>query len=477
MASSSIYSILDSALLSLSTATDPLGPDDNTRFVDLAGRTVYGDALHDRLLRASTSVYVISRIFRIVANKIALQANRIILDTEVNPLNYLVSNPTKNLLVFIQENAINNAEFIAKITRIYTTRLSPDFPESMSETQATEIVNELKTLLLDPLQLRIESSIVVAQSFRDALSHTMKLLGTIASSTINKWVHGVIYKAMNLDESNVDHTIVRNDTAAFLFGITYEYNSNEMEYNRMSSTIGHYLALHLDRDSAVIRNWQTLWTPTSIHAAIGLESTSSSRPWSTAMKYMASYADRTNISNILLMSELTYTISTDHSAVLNSDDRLSASKLIIDLMRTHAFLHSIRITRDVQENQASPLYGFAVYPYTTDTRPYDVWPSVCARVRKALRDREMVETLLNQMRGAIATGDISDISVPTGSCDTLMADEWENGQLAVALNGDRRPEVLVRVNDYERMLLLGTAENPFDRQEVKTVHVVRITLA
>jgi hypothetical protein len=144
-------------------------------------------------------------------------------------------------------------------------------------------------------------------------------------------------------------------------------------------------------------------------------------------------------------------------------------------MRTHAFLHTVRITRNVQENENNPLSGYVLYPFTVSNHHvYDSWPSVCARVRKALRDREAVEVLLGQIRGAIASNTISEVEVPTGSCDTLMVDDWETGQLAVALNGDRRPDYLVRVADYERMLLHGTAENPFDRQEVKTIDVVRI---
>ena len=467
----SLASVLSAALANL--AKDPLGPADTT-LVDLARRSVHGTSLADRLAAASVSTYAISRVLRLTANTIALHVNRIIQEVETNPL-FVIRNPVRVLYEHMKSNAVNAPEFVSRIQRIYATRASSEFPDPMTEAQASAFITEVKTHLLDHLQLRIESSILVATSFRTALQFTMKALGEISAVTINKWVHGVISAAVQLDLGEVNQAVVTNEAAAFLFGMTYEYNSNEAEFNRLSATIGHHIAQHLDRDSYVIANWRTLWTPAAIHAAVGLEATSPDRPWSTAMKYIVSYADRSNVPAILLFSELTYSLHADFHAILGSDDRVAAARLIIDLMRTHAFLHTVRITRDVQENEISPLYGYALYPFTvSNPQAYDSWPSVCARIRKALRDREGVEALLAQMRGAIASNAVAEVEVPAGSCDTLMADDWETGQLAVALNGDRRPDYLVRVADYERMLLHGTAENPFDRQEVKTVDVVRI---
>lgn len=469
----SLASFLSSALANL--AKDPLGPTD-TSLVDVARCSVHGASLADRLVSASVSTYAMSRILRLTANTIALHVNRLIQEVETNPL-FILRNPVRSLHDHMKTNAVNTPEFMSRVQRIYTTRASSEFPDPMLEAHAATCMAELKTHFLDHLQMRIETSILVATSFRSALQFTMKALGEVAATTINKWVHGVISAAVQLDLGEVNRDVVNNEAAAFLFGITYEYNSNEMEFNRMSATIGHHLAQHLDRDSDVIRTWRTLWTPAAIHAAVGLEATSLVRPWSTAMKYIVSHADRTTVPSVLLFSELTYCLHADFHTTLASDDRVAAARLVIDLMRTHAFLHAVRITRDVQENEASPLYGSALYPYTvSNPRVYDSWPSVCARVRKALRDREAVEALLAQMRGVITSNATTEVEVSAGSCDTLMAEDWETGQFAVALNGDRRPEVLVRVSDYERMLLHGTAENPFDRQEVKTVDVVRIRL-
>lgn len=467
----SLASFLSAALASPSK--DTLSAADNT-LVDVARRSIHGSTLAERLASASMSTYAISRVLRLTANTIALHVNRIILEVETNPL-FVIQNPVQNLLEHMRTHAVNSSEFMDKIQRVFTTVSLVEFLSPMPTPQVETLMAELKTHLLNPLQMKIECSIMVSTTFRSALQFTMKTLGEIASATLNKWVHGVISEALQLDLGEVNHDSVRSDAAAFLFGITYEYNSNEAEFNRMSVTISHYLAQHLDRNSHVIPVWQTLWTPTAIQAAVCLEATSPARPWSTAMKYVASHADRSNIGNVLVLSELTYTLHADFGVVLGADDRPAAARAIIDLMRTHSLLHAVRITRDVQENEASPLYGYALYPFTVaDQRVYDAWPSVCARVRKSLRDREAVEALLAQMRGAIASNAASEVEVPAGSCDTLMADDWETGQLAVALNGDRRPDYLVRVADYERMLLHGTAENPFDRQEVKTVDVVRI---
>jgi hypothetical protein len=473
MAAATLEASLRAALSS--SAADPLAASD-TRLVDLARRSISGATLTERLLSASISTYGISRILRLTANSIALYVNEIILQVETDPL-FVLSNPNSVLYEMFRLKAVNSEEFIARIHKIYTTRPSPEFPELMSDAHASAFMSDLKTLFLDPLQMRIECTILVATSFRGALQYSMKLVGDIASSTLNKWTHGVISGALNVDLGPVNHDPVTTEAAAFLFGITYEYNSNEVEYNRMSSTISHYLALHLDKDSPVIQSWSSLWTPTALQTAIGLESTNADRPWSSQLKYMVSYADRTNITNVLALSELTYSLHADYASILAGDDRIAAARLIVDLMRSHAFLHAVRITRNVQENDASPLYGFALYPYTVaNPRVYDSWPSVCARIRKSLRDREAVEALLTQMRAAIASGDVSNVEVPSGTSDTLMAEDWVDGELAVALGGDRRPEYLVRVADYERMLLHGTAENPFDRQEVKTLEVVRMRL-
>lgn len=467
----SLASFLSSALTN--QYKDPLGTAD-TKLVDVASRSVHGASLPDRLVSASVSTYAISRILRITANTVALHVNRIIQEVETNPL-FAIQHPVRSLYDHVKANGVNTPEFMDRIQRIYTTRASTEFPDPMSEAQAASFMAEIKTHFLDNLQVRIESSILVATSFRTALQFTMKVLGEVSAYTINKWVHGAISAAIQIDLGEVNHDVVNNESAAFLFGITYDYNSNEVEFNRMSATIGHYLAQHLDRDSDAIRTWRTLWTPAAIHAAVGLEETSPARPWSTAMKYIVSYADRNNITSVLLFSELTYSLHADFHSILAADDRVHAARLIIDLMRTHAFLHTVRITRDVQENEISPLYGYALYPFTvSNPRVYDSWPSVCARVRKALRDREAVEALLVHMRDAIASNSLTEVEVSAGTCDTLMAEDWEMGQLAVALNGDRRPDYLVRIADYERMLLHGTAENPFDRQEVKTIDVVRI---
>jgi hypothetical protein len=467
----SLASFLSSALSNISK--DPLGKADNT-LVDVARRTVHGACLSDRLVSASKSIYAISRVLRMTINAITLHANYLIHEVETNPL-FVIRNPVAILHEHMKGTAINTPEFMNRIQRIYTDRSSSEFPDPMSEAQATACMVEIKTHFLDHVQSQIEASIMVSTSFRNALQYTMKALGEISAVTMNKWVYGVISEAVQLDLGEINHDIVSNEAAAFLFGITYEYNSNEIEFNRLSATIGHHLAQHLDRDSHAINAWRTLWTPEAINAAVGLESTSVGRPWSTAMKYIMSKSDRCNITSVMLFSELTYSLHADFHAILASDDRVAAARLSVDLMRTHAFLHTVRITRNVQENENNPLSGYVLYPFTVSNHHvYDSWPSVCARVRKALRDREAVEVLLGQIRGAIASNTISEVEVPTGSCDTLMVDDWETGQLAVALNGDRRPDYLVRVADYERMLLHGTAENPFDRQEVKTIDVVRI---
>ena len=470
---SSLEASLRAALANLSK--DPLGPDDN-RLVDLARRSVVGSTLTDRLLSASTSTYSMSRILRLTANSIALYVNEIIIKVETDPL-FVLSNPTSVLYEMFRLKAVNSEEFMTRIHKIYTIRPSLEFPDLMSDAQAGAFLSELKTEFLDQLQSRIECAILVATSFRLALQNTMKLIGEIASTTLNKWVHGAISGALNTDLGPVNHAPVTSEAAAFLFGITYEYNSNETEYNRMSATIGHYLALHLDKESPVIQAWRSLWTPAALQTAVGLESTSADKPWSTQLKYMVSFSDRTNITNVLALSELTYCVHADFATALAGDDRVAAGRLIVDLMRTHAFLHAIRITRNVQENESSPLYGYALYPFTTpNPRVYDSWPSVCARIRKSLRDREAVESLLAQMRMAMEPGRVSDVEVASGSSDTLMAEDWVEGELAIVLNGDRRPEFLVRVADYERMLLHGTAENPFDRQEVRTIDVVRMRI-
>lgn len=469
----SLEASLRAALANLSK--DPLGPDDN-RLVELARRSVVGTTLTERLLSASISTYSMSRVLRLTANSIALYVNEIIIQVETDPL-FVLTNPTSVLYEMFRLKAINNDEFMTRIHKIYTTRPSSEFPELMSDTQATAFMAELKSEFLDHLQSRIECAILVATSFRLALQNTMKQVGEIAVTTLNKWVHGVISGALNTDLGPVNHAPVTSEAAAFLFGITYEYNSNEVEFNRMSATISHYLALHLDKESPVIQAWRSMWTPAALQTAIGLESTSAERPWSTQLKYMVSFSDRTNITNVLALSELTYCVHADYASVLAGEDRVAAGRLVVDLMRTHSFLHAVRITRNVQENEASPLYGYALYPFTTpNPRVYDSWPSVCARIRKSLRDREAVESLLAQMRAAMAPGNVSDVEVVSGSSDTLMAEDWVDGELAVALNGDRRPEFLVRVADYERMLLHGTAENPFDRQEVRTVEVVRMKI-
>jgi hypothetical protein len=460
-----------------STTSYPLAATD-TRLVDLARRSVCGSSLSERLLSASITTYGISRILRLTASSIVLYVNEIIVKVETDPMFILANpNPTHLLYEVFRLKAVNSEEFMGRIQKIYTLRPSPEFPELMSDTQVAEFLSELKTLFLDPLQNQIECTILVATSFRSALQFAMKMVGDIAATTLNKWAHGAISSALNLDLGPINHELVTSEAAAFLFGMTYEYNSNELEFNRMSATISHYLALHLDKDSPVIQSWRSLWTPTALQTAIGLESTNTDRPWATQLKYMVSYADRTNITNVLALSELTYCLHVDYESVLNGDDRVAAARLIVDLMRCQGFLHVFRITRSVQENEASPLYGYALYPYTvTSPQVYDSWPSVCARIRKALRDRETVEALLTQIRAAITSETLSEVEVPRGTSDTLMVEDWEDGELAVALNGDRRPEFLVRVADYERMLLHGTAENPFDRQEVKTVEVVRMRL-
>lgn len=472
----SLSDIVSSAFSNPSGSHDPLGKDDTT-LVAIARRSVHGATLSDRLASASISTFVISRIFRLTANSIAFYANRIFEETRDNPL-LLVRNFVRDLSTHIQTNAINSSENMSRIQRMFRSQPSPEFPEPMSEAQAAELVSELKIHFLDHFQTRLVCSVMVATSFRNAIQFTMKVLGEIASTTLNKWVHGVISQALEMDLGEINHEFVRNDFTAFLFGVSYEYNSNEIELNRMSATIGHYLAQHLDRDSPVIPVWRTLWNPTSIHGSVALEVTSPARPWSTAMKYIVSHADRSNITNVLVISELTYSMNADFGDTLRSSSPVDRGRLIIDLMRTHAFIHAFRITRDVQENEENPLYGFALYPYTvSDPRIFDSWPSVCARIRKSLRDREIVENLLGQIRGSIASNNITEVVVPAGSCDTLMVEDWTTGELAVGLNGDCRPEVLVRVADYERMLLHGTAENPFDRQEVRVVQVVRIRVA
>jgi hypothetical protein len=459
-----------------SLGDDPLGVT-NHELVRIAAQSVYGTTLQDRLLSASTSTYTFSRILRITSSTIALKVNELILQAETDPLSIIFGSPIKIFIERMKEYAINSDESLGRFHRMLTTHISPEYHEPMTAEMATSLIGELKAHFLDHLQLRINCALLISKSFKEALEATMTAFGQIAATALNKWVHGVIQAAVGIDLGPVQHDIFTGDGAVLLFGATYEYNSNEREFNRMSATLMHYLTQHLHTESDVIRGWSTLWTPTALQTSIGMEATSPVRPWATPMKYMLSYDDRTNIGNILVVSELTYVMHSEYKQILTGTDRTAAAQLMIHLLRTLAFLYTVRITRDIQENQASPLYGYAVYPFTVKhIQAYDGWPSVCARVRKSLRDRETVEMLLGQMRGAIAAGSVSEIEVPNGSCDTLMAEDWVNGELAVALNGDRRPEVLVRTADYERMLLLGTAENPFDRRDVKTLEVIRIRL-
>ena len=448
----------------------------------LARNTVHGTTLTDRLASASTSVYMVSRLFRLVNNTIAHAVNQIILDIRAQGPLGITENPVVTLHRAIKTVPFTTDTFGARIQSVLKSRASTYFPPPLCEEMTRYVWNELKEHIVNQMQLRLECALILSTTFRDALQSTFGLVSEIAKKTINIWVHSVLTTAMeDTSPPPLSHDIVRGDGVAFLFGATYEYNSNETEYNRMSATIGHYIAQHLDAHSDVVRAWQQMWTPASIQAATALESVSADRPDSIALRYTVSYSDRSNIANVFLLSELMYMMYSDYGQQLRSENPQIRLQSVIDLMRTHAFMHTIRLTRDIQEDQESPLYGVAIYPNTIPEQmaEFGAWPTVCARIRKAIRDREQVEGLLGQMRNAIARGGDDHSALPTvtvesGSADTLMAEDWQTGELAVALNGDRRAEFLVRVADYERMLMHGTAENPFDRRDVQTVDVVRI---
>jgi hypothetical protein len=444
----------------------------------VASETVHGTTLADRLASASTSVYMVSRMFRIINNTIGHIINQIILDMRSQgPLAPMIINPLPIFHTAIRVAPFTTDAFGRRIHNVLQSRASPDFPPPLCEEIALYVWNQLKEHIITNLQTRIESSVLLSRAFPDAIKHVFGAVSDVAKRTVNIWVHSVLTTAMELDVP-LSHDIVRGDGVAFLFGATYEYNSNESEFNRMSATIGHYIAQHLHAESDVVSAWQRLWTPVSIQAATAMESVSADRPHSIAMRYTVSYADRSNVANVFLLSELMYMMHSDYSASLRDENPQTRLKTVIDLLRTHAFIHTIRVTRDIQEDEDSSLYGIAMYPSMSQEQmsEFSGWPTVCARIRKALRDREHVENLLNQMRGAIAMGteNLPTVRVEPDSADTLMAEEWQSNELAVALNGDRRPEFLVRVADYERMLIHGTAENPFDRRDVQTVEVVRI---
>jgi hypothetical protein len=449
-----------------------------TAIAQVASDTVHGTTLADRLASASTSNYMISRMFRIINNTIGHIVNQIILDMRAQgPLASMVMNPLPTFHTAIRVAPFTSDTFGRRIHNVLQSRASPDFPPPLGEEVAIYVWNQLKEHIITNLQTRIESSVLLSRTFPEAIKHAFSTISDIARRTLNIWVHSTITTAMEMD-TPLSHTTVRGDGVAFLFGATYEYNSNESEFNRMSATIGHYIAQHLHTDSDVVSAWQRLWTPVSIQAATALESVSADRPHSIAMRYTVSYADRSNIANVFLLSELMYMMHSDYSASLRDENLHTRLKTVIDLLRTHAFIHTIRVTRDIQEDEESALHGVAMYPSMSQEQmaEFSGWPTVCARVRKALRDREHVENLLNQMRGAIALGpeNLPTVRVEPESTDTLMVEEWQQNELAVALNGERRPEYLVRVADYERMLIHGTAENPFDRRDVQTVEVVRI---
>jgi hypothetical protein len=464
----------------LSKLSQPQQDATATAIAQVASDTVHGITLADRLASASTSNYMVSRMFRIINNTIGHIVNQIILDMRAQgPLASMVINPLPTFHTAIRAAPFTTDTFGRRIHNVLQSRASPDFPSPLGEEVAVYVWNQLKEHVITNLQTRIESSVLLSTTFADAIKHTFSTISDIARCTLNIWVHSTITSAMEMD-TPLSHDIVRGDGVAFLFGATYEYNSNENEFNRMSATIGHYIAQHLHQDSDVVSTWQRLWTPASIQATTALESVSADRPHSIAMRYTVSYADRSNIANVFLLSELMYMMHSDYSASLRDENPHARLKTVIDLLRTHAFIHTIRVTRDIQEDEESALHGVAMYPSMSQEQmaEFSGWPTVCARVRKALRDREHVENLLNQMRGAIALGpeNLPTVRVEPDSADTLMAEEWQSNELAVALNGDRRPEYLVRVADYERMLIHGTAENPFDRRDVQTVDVVRIVV-
>lgn len=445
---------------------------------NLASETVHGTTLADRLASASTSVYMVSRMFRIINNTIGHIIHQIIMDMRSQgPFAQMLINPLPIFHTAIREAPFTTDAFGRRIYNVLQSRASPDFPTPVSEEVAVHVWNQLKGHIITNLQFRIESSALLSREFPEAIRYVFGAISDIAKRTLNIWVHSTITTAMELSVP-LSHDTVSGDGVAFLFGATYEYNSNEREFNRMSATIGHYIAQHLHTESDVIRAWQQLWTPVAIQATTGLELLSADHPHSIAMRYTVSYEDRSNIANVFVLSELMYMMHSDYSASLHDENPQTRLKTVIDLLRTHAFIHTTRITRDIQEDENSSLYGVVMYPSMSQEQrtEFNGWPTVCARIRKALRDREHVENLLNQMRGAIAMGaeNLPTVRVEPDSADTLMVEEWQPNELAVALNGDRRPEFLVRVADYERMLIHGTAENPFDRRDVQTVEVVRI---
>jgi hypothetical protein len=452
-------------------ANSPLTPS-NPIISDIAKRTVHGTTLEERLASASVSIYAVSRMFRLVITTLFAHVQQITRDR--NPF----IPPTVRLHKILHRNNFVSDEFKTRIMRVLLTRPSPNFPDPLSESDASLIYADMKQHILDHIQIRLETALFISAHFPSALKEAFTIINNHAEVTINKWVHAVITHATGID---IDPTTVAtpfaDDSASFLFGATYEYNSNEMEFNRMSATITHYIAQHLVPHSEAIHAWQQIWKPSAIQATVALELASPDRPWSPAMKYTLSHIDRSNITNVIVLSELTYMMYTDYREILSVEPTTDSVKVIINLLRTNAMIHLSRVTRDIQEDELHILSGIPVYiNERAIANQFSSWMSVCARIRKSLRDREHVEDLLHQMCTSLSMGEatLPVVEVDQGSADTLLAEDWVTNDLAVALNNDRRPEVLIRIADYERMLLHGTAENPFDRSHVTTVDVVRI---
>jgi hypothetical protein len=460
---------------------NPLNPS-SPIIATIAKRTVHGTTLEERLASASVSIYSISRMFRLIITTLFAQVHQMTADRSFGLRTVILHK-------IIHKNNFLSNEFKSRILRVLITRPSPSFPEPMTESDASLIYADIKQHILQHIQIRLETALFLSLQLQSALNEIFRIITNHLEITLNKWVHAVITHAtgVEIDLSLVSQPMT-GDSAAFLFGATYEYNSNEIEFNRMSATISHYIAQHLVPNSEVISAWQQLWTPASIQTAVALELSSPDRPWSNAMKYTLSHIDRSNITNVIVLSELTYMMYTDYRDILQASHSSLAPhpspspesiKIIIDLLRTNGMIHAIRITRNIEEDELHVLRGLSVYMNERAiATQFSSWMSVCARIRKSLRDREHVEDLLHQMRTCLATGieNLPTVTVERGTSDTLMVEDWVTDDIAVALNGDRRPEVLIRVADYERMLLHGTAENPFDRRDVTRVEVVRIIL-
>ena len=99
----------------------------------LASNTVHGTTLTDRLASASTSVYMVSRLFRLVNNTIAHAVNQIILDIRAQGPLGITENPVVTLHRAIKTVPFTTDTFGARIQSVLKSRASTYFPPPLCE--------------------------------------------------------------------------------------------------------------------------------------------------------------------------------------------------------------------------------------------------------------------------------------------------------------------------------------------------------